>query len=476
MSESLKERTAKGLFWGAMNSGTTQVLNLVIGIFLARLLSPADYGIVGVLTIFTAIAGDLQSAGFTQALVNIRRPEDRHYNSVFSFNVMMSVIMYALLFFCAPLIASFFHQPCLVSVSRVVFLSFLISSLGIAHGGYMTKNMMNKEIAIIGALALIVSGSVGIILALLGFSYWALAWQQIAYITTLNLGRYYYVNWRPRLTLDFAPVRQMAPFAMKILVTKIINTTSNNVLTVIFGRLFPMAQVGNYSQAFKWDTMAHSLITNTVGQLAQPVLVESDSQLRVYRKMIRFTAFLSMPLMFGLALVSREFILITIGSAWLGCVPLLQLLCLSGAFMPLHTMYQNLAISNGRSDIFMWLNILQIILQVTLIILIAPYGMYLMVAAYSLFIFLWLLPWHLFTGRLIAYSWWEAFKDVAPFVLLSLAVMLLTWFITQPILNIWLLLLAKVLIATLLYYVIMKLLHVQILRECEAFFKSQLHR
>ncbi|MBO6234815.1 MAG: oligosaccharide flippase family protein, partial [Prevotella sp.] len=165
---SLKERTAKGLFWGAMNSGTTQVLNLVIGIFLARLLSPADYGIVGVLTIFTAIAGDLQSAGFTQALVNIRRPEDRHYNSVFSFNVVMSVIMYALLFFCAPLIASFFHQPCLVSVSRVVFLSFLISSLGIAHGGFMTKNMMNKEIAIIGALALIVSGSVGITLALLG--------------------------------------------------------------------------------------------------------------------------------------------------------------------------------------------------------------------------------------------------------------------------------------------------------------------
>jgi O-antigen/teichoic acid export membrane protein len=336
--------------------------------------------------------------------------------------------------------------------------------------------MMNKEIAIIGALALIVSGSVGIILALLGFSYWALAWQQIAYITTLNLGRYYYVNWRPRLTLDFAPVRQMAPFAMKILVTKIINTTSNNVLTVIFGRLFPMAQVGNYSQAFKWDTMAHSLITNTVGQLAQPVLVESDSQLRVYRKMIRFTAFLSMPLMFGLALVSREFILITIGSVWLGCVPLLQLLCLSGAFMPLHTMYQNLAISNGRSDIFMWLNILQILLQVTLIILIAPYGMYLMVAAYSLFIFLWLLPWHLFTGRLIAYRWWDAFKDVAPFAAISLAVMLITWFVTQPIHNIWFLLPAKVMVAAFLYYAIMKLLHVQILRECEAFFKARLHK
>ena len=392
MAESLKERTAKGLFWGAMNSGTTQVLNLVIGIFLARLLSPEDYGIVGVLTIFTAIAGDLQSAGFTQALINIHRPTARDYNSVFSFNVVMSASIYALLFMCAPLIAGFFHQECLVSVSRVVFLTFLISSLGIAHGGYMTKNMMNKEMAIIGALALIISGATGITLAIMGFSYWSLAWQQVAYITIINIGRYYYVrDWRPRLTLDFAPVRLMAPFALKILVTKVLNTTSNNILTVIFGRLFPIKAVGNYSQAFKWDTMAHSLISNTVGQLAQTVLVESSTseednrELRVYRKMTRFTAFLAMPLMFGLALVSREFILITIGTAWLDCVPLLQMLCISGAFMPLYVMYQNLAISQGRSDIYMWLNIIQIVLQIAIILACAPFGLSVMVAAYSLF-------------------------------------------------------------------------------------------
>lgn len=476
MAESLKEKTAKGLFWGALNSSTTQILNLVIGIFLARLLSPGDYGIVGVLTIFTAIAGDLQSAGFTQGLVNLKRPTDRDYNSVFSFNVCMSVMMYAILFLCAPLIASFFKQPCLTSVSRIVFLTFFISSLGIAHGGYMTKNMMNKEMAVIGALALITSGTVGITLALMHFAYWSLAWQQVTYMVVINLGRYYYVReWRPRLTFDFGPVKEMAPFALKILVTKIINTTSNNILTVIFGRLFPIHQVGNYSQAFKWDTMANSLVGNTVGQIAQAVMVESsvdeedNKTLRVYRKMLRFTCFLAMPLMFGLALVSKEFILITIGTQWVECVPLLQVLCISGAFIPLYSMYQNLAISQKRSDIFMWLNIGQILLQIAVILAFYRYGMLVMVTAYTVMMILWLLPWHIFAGRLIGYRWWDVFKDVAPFTFIAAFVMVTTYFATIMLSNIYLLITTRVIMAAVIYYVIMKLAKVQILKECEEF-------
>ena len=434
MAETLKDRTAKGLFWGLMNSGSTQLLNLIIGIVLARLLTPEDYGIVGVLTIFTLIAGDLQSAGFTQGLVNIPKPTAREYNSVFSFNVCMSVLMYTILFFVAPHIANFFHQPCLTSVSRVVFLTFLISSLGIAHGGYMTKNMMNKEIAIIGALALISSGITGIMLAFLGFTYWSLAWQQVMYITVLNIGRYYYVkDWRPRLTLDFGPVLYMAPFALKILATKVINTLSNNILTVIFGRLFPMAAVGNYSQAYKWNTMASQLISNTVGQVAQPVLVEAANQVesgelrveseagaednraqRVFRKMLRFTAFCSIPTMLCFAAVAYPFIWITVGDKWLGCVPLLQVLCLCGALLPIHTLYQNLAISQGRSDIFMWLNIAQIVVQIIVIVAFSHLGMFPMVCAYSAMMILWILPWHYFTARLIGYKWTDLMRDINP--------------------------------------------------------------
>lgn len=469
MSETLKQKTAKGLFWGALNSGTTQILNLIIGIILARHLTKGDYGVVGVLTVFTAIAGDLQSAGFTQGLVNLKQPTARDYNSVFSFNVCMSMLMYAVLFFCAPFIADYFHQPCLISVSRVVFLTFFISSLGIAHGGYMAKNMMNKELAIIGALALIISGTVGIALALLEFGYWALAWQQVTYMVVVNLGRYYYVReWRPRLSLDFGPVRQMAPFAVKILVTKIINTISTNILTVIFGRRFTIREVGSYTQAFKWDTMAYSLVANTVGQIAQPVLVEAEKN-QAFRKMLRFTCFLSMPLMFGFALVAREFILITIKEEWIECVPLLQVLCISGAFMPIHTMYQNLAISRGRSDIYMWLNIGQIILQIGIVLAFSSYGMLVMVAAYSAMMILWLLPWHFFAGRLIGYSWWDAFKDIVPFALTATATMSITYYATSIFTNIYLIFVSRCLLAAIIYYLVMKLAKVQILAECEAF-------
>ena len=145
MAAGLKEKTAKGLFWGMMSNGSTQLLNLVFGIFLGRLLSPDDYGIVGVLTIFTAIAGNIQAAGFTQALINIHRPTHREYNSVFWFNVLTSLLLYAVLFFCAPLIAAFFHQECLVEVSRFVFLSFVIASLGIVHNAWLVKNLKRGD-------------------------------------------------------------------------------------------------------------------------------------------------------------------------------------------------------------------------------------------------------------------------------------------------------------------------------------------
>lgn len=485
MSESLKQKTAKGLFWGAMNSGSTQILNLIFGIVLGRMLSPEIYSVVAILTIFVAIAGDLQSSGFTQALVNIKRPTDRDYNSVFSFNVVMSVLMYSILFLCAPLIADFYDRPYLTEVSRILFLTFLISSLGIAHGGYMMKNMMNKEMAIIGFVSLIVSGATGITLAFLGKSYWALVWQQIAYISVNLIGKFYFVkDWRPRLSLDFGPVKRMAPFAMNILVTKIVNTISNNILTNIFGKLFPDRLVGNYSQAYKWDTMANSLVGNTVGQIAQAVLVEaspSDSseenrELQVFRKMLRFTCFLSMPLMLGFALVANEFILITIGEKWAGCVPLLQVLCISGAFVPLYTMYQNLAMSQGRSDIFMWLNIGQIVLQILIVMLFYRFSMLIMVCAYSVFMILWLIPWHHFTGRLIRYRWTDAFKDIAPFALSAAFAMAVTYWATNMISNLYILIAIRFVLAAAIYYGIMKMAKVQILKECEQFIFKKLKK
>ena len=469
--ENLKDKTAKGLMWGAINNGTMQVLNLLIGIIILRQITPEDTGLVGLLAIFTAIAGNLQSSGFSTALINEKQPTAQQYNSVFWFNILMGGLLYVILFCSAPLIAWFFHQPRLINLSRFIFLSFFISSFGISTNAYMVKNMMNREITIVNLTALVISGSVAILMAINDMAYWSLAWQQVVNSTILIIGRFYYVKWKPSINITFDYIRQTFSFSMKILVTMIVNTVNQNMLTVIFGRLFRDARVvGNFFQAYKWDSMAFQTVGGMVGQVAQPVLVsvrdEKDREQLVFRKMLRFTSFLSFPALFGLALVAREFILCTIGWKWIECVPLLQILCISGAFMPVYTLYQNLIISHGRSDINMWLNIGQIALQLGVILAFYQQGITTMVMAYTTFNILWLLMWMIFAKRIIGLRILDTAKDMLPFVLCGGVVMLITYYSTRMIANIYLLLTVRVVIAAALYYGVMRLLNVVILREC----------
>ena len=469
--ENLKDKTAKGLMWGAINNGTMQVLNLLIGIIILRQITPEDTGLVGLLAIFTAIAGNLQSSGFSTALINEKQPTAQQYNSVFWFNILMGGLLYVILFCSAPLIAWFFHQPRLINLSRFIFLSFFISSFGISTNAYMVKNMMNREITIVNLTALVISGSVAILMAINDMAYWSLAWQQVVNSTILIIGRFYYVKWKPSINITFDYIRQTFSFSMKILVTMIVNTVNQNMLTVIFGRLFRDARVvGNFFQAYKWDSMAFQTVGGMVGQVAQPVLVsvrdEKDREQQVFRKMLRFTSFLSFPALFGLALVAREFILCTIGWKWIECVPLLQILCISGAFMPVYTLYQNLIISHGRSDINMWLNIGQIALQLGVILAFYQQGITTMVMAYTTFNILWLLMWMIFAKRIIGLRIVDTAKDMLPFVLCGGVVMLITYYSTRMIANIYLLLTVRVVIAAALYYGVMRLLNVVILREC----------
>ena len=504
--ENLKEKTARGLMWGAVNNGTMQVLNLVIGIIILRQLSPEDTGLVGMLAIFTAIAGNVQSSGFSTALINEREPTAAQYNSVFWFNTLMSLLLYVLLFFSAPLIAWFFHQPRLTSLSRFLFLAFFISSMGISTHAYMVKNMMNREITIVNLTSLVLSGTTAIVMALSGLAYWSLAWQQVVGAAVLVAGRFYYVSWRPALSSLLSPlstfgyIRQTFSFAMKILVTMIVNTVNQNMLTVIFGRLFRDARVvGNFFQAYKWDQMAFQTVGGMLQQVAQPVLVsvrdERERELQVFRKMVRFTSLLAFPALLGLALVAREFILCTIGPKWADCVPLLQLLCLSGAFMPFYTLYQNLVISHGRSDVNMWLNIGQILLQLLVILLSYRQGITMMVAAYTLFNIVWLAAWQPFARRIIGLGWTSLLSDTLPFLLIAAAVMATTYGVTTGLVTLWhgtdaatalshgatprtatglwALLSVRVVLAAALYYAVLRLLHVAILQECLQFIKHK---
>ena len=468
MKEGLKERTAKGLMWGAINNLTSQLLMALIG----RLLTPADYGMVGMLAIFTAITGSLQESGFTAALTNLKEATHREYNAVFWTSTGISILLYLVLYISAPLIADYFHQPGLIPLSRLVFASLLLAGIGIAHAAYMFRNMMNREKAITGFFALVGSGIIGITLALNGYSYWSLAWQQFAYICIINIGRLYYVRWMPSFHIDLSPIREMIGFSSKILITNIINQVNNNILSFIFGRLFTAGAVGNYTQAAKWNTMGHSLISGTMQQVAQPVLAsineEENRQLNVFRKMLRFTAFLSMPAMLGLAFIA-DFIVVLLGEQWTDSVPLLRMLCISGAFLPIHTLYQNLFISHGRSDTYMWCSVALVITQIVVVMVFATWGIEIMIAAYVVTLILWTGIWQVLTYRLIQFRFIDLLKDVCPFLLATIGCIGVAYYTTLFITNVIALILSRIIITSLLYMAIMKIAHVKIFKECILF-------
>ena len=327
---------------------------------------------------------------------------------------------------------------------------------------------------------MLISGTVGVVMAFNGFSYWSLATQQVLYNVVICIGRYYFARWCPTLRIGFGPVKRMFAFSYKVLITAILSTVSNNVLTVIFGRLFPAQAVGNYYQANKWNTMANSLVTGTVSQMVQPVLVQVNDDMerrrRVFGKMLRFTAFLSFPLMFGLALVAPQLIIAAIGQQWQDSVPLLQILCLSGAFIPLYAVYQNLFLSLGKSDIYMWLNVAQIVLVITAVLACHSLGITAMVIAFACINIFWLLAWQFFASKLIGYSYLQMLRDLMPFMFISLAVMAVTWLITKPIGNIYLLMAAQVIVAVLFYVLAMRLSGAKIYAESVGYFSDLFKR
>ena len=335
MSESLKEKTARGLFWGGISNSLYQLLGLFFGIFLARLLTPDDYGMIGMLTIFSAVANSIQESGFTQALTNRKDAGQDDYNAVFWFSLCTGGVLYLLLFFCAPLIANFYHTPALVPLARFLFLGFLISSAGTAHNAILFKNLMVKEKAKAMLTALTVSGTLGVIMAYYGMAYWGIATQNVVYIFTFNLLLWHYSPWRPTWSFHFQPIREMLPFSIKLLITNVFHFVNDNIFSVLLGRFYTKQEVGYYTQANKWTNMGHTLITGVVNSVSQPIMVEAganpDRQRKVFRKMLRFTAFISFPLMFGLALIAPEFITIAITDKWLPSAAIMQILCIWGA-------------------------------------------------------------------------------------------------------------------------------------------------
>ncbi|MCR4583157.1 MAG: lipopolysaccharide biosynthesis protein [Prevotella sp.] len=473
--ETLKERTAKGLLWGAMNNGVQQLLGLVFGIILGRLLSPSDYGMTYMLTVFCVIANELQSSGFKTGLINLKSPAHDDYNAVFWFNILAGAAIYVVLLLAAPLIASYYHEPDLIPLSRYVFLGFVFSSFGLAQSAWLTKQMKIRQIAQAGMTATLMSSIVSVGMAWLGFGYWSLATQYLLYIAINTLLLWYYSAWRPTLKVTFQPIRRLFPFSVRIMISAILTQINTNIMTLLLGRFYGKTNTGHYNQAYQWNSKCFLFVGNMLRQVDQTVLVglddERQRQLAVLRKMMRFAAFLSFPLLFCLGLMS-DFIVLAIGEKWQFAASLLPLLCISGAFMPLSTLLTDAVISQRRSDIYLWNTLALGILQISLIAGLRQQGIWAMVVAYTLLNIVWVFVWHIFVKRLMGYRLIDFLRDVIPFALTAAAVMVGVGALTQGIDQRWLRLLLRGFLAVAVYYGVMRLSGAVILKECEVFLKK----
>ena len=469
MAGGLKEKAARGFLWGGLNNGAVQVLGALFGIFLLRLLSPSDYGKIAMLTVFANLASTLQESGFRAALCNLKNPTHRDYNAVFWFNIMMGGSLYLLLYLCAPLIADFYHDADLLWLSRYMFLGFFITSFGTVQRAWLFRNMMNKQTCIIAIVSLVVSNVVGILMAWLGYAFWGLATQSLLFVSCMVLMNWYYSPWRPSLHIDLRPAWQMFGFSSRLLLTNVVNTLSSNAFSFLLGKFYGAHSAGVYGNARKWDDMCSSSINGMLTGVAQPVMAQvrdnRERSRQVFRKMLRFVSFVSFPCMFGIGLISREFLLIFTGPKWEESAYLLSLLSIYGAVFPLLTLYGQMVISQGRSNINMYSTMALSSLILLGLVLLHSYGLYVMVFYFIGINVAWLFVWQYFAYRLIGLRLWEALSDVLPFLLLSAACMALTWWITRPIESLWLLLLAKVVLAAVFYVTAIWISGARIMRE-----------
>ena len=337
MSESsLKQKTIGALLWNLLDRMGQQVLLFIVGILVANILSVEDYALVGMLAIFSAIANIIQDSGFSAALIQKKETTAEEFSSVFWFNLGMSILLYGVLMGCSPLIARFFNQPRLVELSAVIFLALPINALTIIQSTILNKQIRFKPLTQINLYSMTVSGIASLAMALTGCGVWTLALQPVILAGARATLLWSRENWRPQRTFRFAVIRSLFGFASSLLLASLINTCFLNIYSVIIGKLFPQKQLGYYTQGNKMCDMGVSLIYGSIQNATFPIFStiqnERERLIRAYRKTIRFTAFITLPIMAGLFVTAGPVIRLLLKEEWWPSIPFFQLLCLGGCF------------------------------------------------------------------------------------------------------------------------------------------------
>ena len=463
MSESLKNKTVKGVGWSFIDNLSSSGITFLVGLVLARLLTPSEYGIMAILTIFIAVSNSIVDSGFSNALIRKTDAKQVDYNTVFLFNLLVSGLLYVALFFAAPAISVFFKEPLLVEVMRVIGWVLVINALAIIPRTLFVKEVNFKTQTKVSLIASISSGVVGIGIAVAGMGVWSLVGQQLSRQLLNTLFLWIYCKWRPVWEFSLQSFKELFGFGSKLLLSGLLDTVFKEIYSLVIGRCYTSAQLGQYTRASQFNQIFSSNLTTVIQRVSYPVLssIQDDPErLReAYRKVIKSTMLISFACMLGLAAVAKPLIIILIGEKWLPAVGFLQIICFSGMLYPLHAINLNILQVKGRSDLFLKLEIVKKIIAVGPLVLGVLFSIEYMLwgSVCTSFIAYFLNSYY--SANLINYPTKEQIKDILPTFLVSFVTAAAMWSLTLLSLSNWLLLPLQCLLGTILAIFIYERLH-----------------
>ena len=426
MTSSLKQKTLNGLVWSFVDNFSTHCITFVVGIILARLLSPEEFGLIGMITIFIAVSTSVINSGFSQALIRKKDCTQTDYSTVFYFNLIAGVIFFSILYIAAPFISRFFDEPQLNSLVKVLAVVLIVDSLTIIQRTILTKRIDFKLQTKISMIASVISGAIAIVMAFRGFGVWSLVVRQISQRAINSLLLWFWNRWKPSFVFSLDSFRELFSFGSKLLISGLIDTIYRNIYYLVIGKYFSAAELGFYTRAENFKNLPSENLNGVIGRVSYPVLASIQDDIprlkSNYQKLIRSTMFITFVLMLGMAAVAEPMIITLIGEKWRPSIIYLQMLCFVGMFYPLHALNLNMLNVQGRSDLFLKLEIIKKILAVPTIIIGIIWGIKILIAGMMVNT---LIAYYLnsyWSGRMLDYSFRNQVKDILPSFVLAAAV------------------------------------------------------
>ena len=434
MASELKQKTIKGLAWNSIQNFSNRGIEFLLMLFMARLLSPKEYGIIGLTSIFMTFASTFVDSGFPSALIRKKDASNDDLSTVFIFNNIISIICYFIVFLIAPWAAVFYNLPILCPVIRVLGFQIIIHGFSSVQSTILTKNIDFKSRAKISVTRNIISGCIGLFLAWKGYGVWALVAQALSGSLLSTILLWFATKWRPMLRFSKKSFQDLFGYGSKMLASNLINNIYGEIYPIVIGKFFSPATLGHFSRARHWARFPSQNLTGILRGVTFPVLakVQDNQQLSdIYRRMIRTSCFIIFPLMTGLSAVAIPLINFTIGEKWGFCAELLQIICFSMMWYPVHALNLNLLQVKGRSDLFLKLEIIKKIMGVCILCISVPLGIVAMCYFNIFTSIISLIINTYYTGKLINVGFLKQMRDIAPTLILSMVMWVAVLFAIQ---------------------------------------------